>query len=205
MRAHSTLFAMAAALVCTVSATRAAEVPGDDAKKPLEFQATEAEAAWLARVEAGDWITSRTTARLDGEASVVTDARRSVWRVRDEDDKDNGRTRAVEIKEEAALGGNTSATACVYRLPAPKGDRGAAPASADRFTQAYGREIKDKDKRKIAGKTVNCRVYERTVEAGPRKVKIRTWHTPGLPFDGVARIEHDGKVVYEVLDFGRGK
>ncbi|MCK6473232.1 MAG: hypothetical protein L6R28_15925 [Planctomycetes bacterium] len=196
---RSPLPALAAALVCLAAAARAAEEARDDAKKPLEIEATAAEATWLARAQAGDWITSRSTVRLDGETNVVTDARRSVWRVRDGEANDQGNTRVVEVKEEAALGGNTSATEVHYRVKPASSD------SADGSGNAPLGQAKGADKRKIAGKTVNCRVYERTVEAGKRKVKIRTWRSDDLPLDGVARIEHDGKAVYEVLDFGRGK
>lgn len=196
--------ALAAAFVCLMPAAHtaeAAEETKDDAKKPLEIEASGAEAAWLVRAQAGDWITSRSTARVDEKTCVVSDARRSVWYVRDEAGaaKDDPKTRVVEIKEEAAQGGNTSATEVHYRMPVPED----APAEAR--PQDYGKEVKSAGKRKIAGKTVNCRVYERTVEAGKRKVKIRTWRSAELPFDGVARIEHDGKIAYEVLDFGRAK
>lgn len=196
---RSPLPALAAALVCCAAATPAAEESKDDAKKPLEIEASGAEADWLARAQAGDWITSRSTVRLDDKTSVVTDARRSVWRVRDEAAKDEAKTRVVEIKEEAALGGNTSAIEIHYRM------KPAHSTGADGGGEAPLGQAKGADKRKIAGKTVNCRVYERTVEAGKRKVKIRTWRSDEVPFDGVARIEHDGKAVYEVLDFGRGK
>jgi hypothetical protein len=66
---------------------------------------------------------------------------------------------------------------------------------------------KDADEQVVVGKhRLRCRVYEETRADGPGKqVTVRTWVCPSVPLGGTLRIEHNGKTVYELLDFGQAR
>jgi hypothetical protein len=161
--------------------------PRPEAGIPAEIQVRAP--SWQAQAQPGDWVLVRTRLSLGAGRELETTQRTTVTSV-----AQNGQERVVTATHEAESGGNTERITQLYRLPVTDS---AAPVPA-------GKEA-GQEKLTVAGKPLNCVVRERAEPDGANRLTVKTWSSESVPLGGVVRIEQNGRTVYELLDFGRGK
>ena len=176
LASHPVLVLLLSALAVTGLSAVEAQVPPETAVPP---------SAWQARAETQQWAKARLALMLpDGRQAELV----RTLRVTEAKADAQGRHATVEVTTEHA--GNKEIAVERYVVSAT------APAEAVREEKDLGQQTLT-----LGGTKLACRATERTT-VGPPPVSIRTWTSDQVPLGGTVRIEHDGKVVFELLDYG---
>jgi len=141
--------------------------------------------AWQARTVTGQWTKARIVMAVPGGAEKELVRTLRVVAVKEE-----GPHRHVRVDVNVNYAGNRETT--VERYVAREDVQLPAPAEEKNL----GEQVLT-----VSGVKLVCRLTERTTSADP-PVTIRTWNCDRVPLDAVVRIEHNGKAVFEVVDYG---
>ena len=174
-----------------LSAESLVEAP--PARSEIQVSAT----AWQASARIGEWVRIRTRVPLGGDRGVEV-----VQELRVQAVTEGAAVRLVTLAITTESGGNKEQTLQYFRVP-PRASSASPPQPMK--TGVEGEKEAGKAQLTVAGKTLKCLVRERTEPDGLEKLKLKTWDAPGVPCGGTVRIEHNGKAVFELLDFGVSK
>lgn len=182
----------AAVLLCALLMARllpaAEETPPASEAAPADPPVLRVAAdAWQARAETGAWTRVKLTVRLDGVPATEV-----VRESRVESITEDAAGRHVTVAVSAESGGNKDRIVQRYLTPAGAAADGPAPQA----TPLPAAELT------VAGRKLACTVQETEETAGTRKIKVRIWTAAEVPMGGIVRIEHDGAVAFELLDYG---
>ncbi|MCW8133546.1 MAG: hypothetical protein KIS92_24595 [Planctomycetota bacterium] len=183
------LRAGALALALLLAGLSAAEPAAPEAEAVPEVTASAG--SWLGAAEKGQWARARVTLATGPGRTLTVQREQKVTQV-----TVDAQGRHVTVASTVASGGNDEKHE--QRFLAPAGPHEAEPEPA--AEKAAGETLT------VAGAKLACEVTVRKLDpAGPAPHAVKTWTCAQVPLGGLVRVEHDGKPVFELLDFGPRK
>lgn len=141
----------------------------------------------LAKAEKDQWVKARITVWI-GEKRQIEVVRETHVKAVETDAKG----KHITVETTNAAGGNKTTSTQRYLVLEAK--TGTEPADEEKAQPAESVDV--------GGKKVECAVGLRDENAGGKTIAVKTWRSNQVPMGNFVRIEHDGKAVYELLDFG---